>query len=583
MSTTRKEKKSLHLAQGLRRLSRRLASMIDYDRILEQFCSGLEGLLHTRRILILKTSATGKKFSVIHACRFTEPVAPESTLLDLPALHALYRANKTIFFKSESVSVGSFEGFDRIDFHPDLVLKLTRRNRCVGFVLLEQLNPDRNLAHLQKAFNELGERTGTALRHAGLLQLYQRSAREKELLLELGRKISSILHLDELLESIIDELSKVVQYDKAAIFLLSDRNRKISRLARRGPSPLFDESEFIKKGEGLAGWVLKVQRPVIVRDVHKDPRYFPLYLDSKSEMDVPIIHKKKILGVFNLESNTRNAFSRSDLHLVQVLASHAAVAIENARLYEEFTEKREIEKELRTAKRFQKALLPRSMPRVPGYDFAAINIPSRTIGGDLFDFISFSDGRIGVAIGDVSGKGTPGAILMATLFSMYRGLVRMGMPIDHMMFDLNNQIKKRISSSSFITFFYGELFPHTGEFIYCNAGHCAPSLLRLNGQVEKLEMGGTVLGFIENTGYEIGKTQIHQGDLLVLYTDGLTETMDYSEEIYGEERLDALLKQNINEKPSRLLRLLFKSIQMYSQMKKPQDDFTTVIVKRLIQ
>jgi len=235
---------------------------------------------------------------------------------------------------------------------------------------------------------------------------------------------------------------------------------------------------------------------------------------------------------------------------------------------------------LRTARRFQRALLPRTLPQVSGYDFAAINVPSQTVGGDLYDFIQFSDGRIGISIGDVAGKGTPGAIIMAMLYSTYRGLVRQKMPMDKMMHDLNNLLKKRISPSSFVTFFYGELNPASGEFVYCNAGHCGPFLLRSDGRVEKLTEGGLVLGFLADMTYEVGRTQLQAGDLLLLYTDGVTEAMPLGlNEIFDESRLLTLLRENRDASALVLLRHLYHKVKAYTGSPRLLDDLTAVAVK----
>ncbi len=467
-------------------------------------------------------------------------------------------------------------------FGCEVIIPLRYNRQIVGLLLLSKPGKITILNKpLIRALWVLGDRAGVSLKHTQMLMDLRRESVEKSVLLELGRKMNSILELDKLMDILLDSLQQVVHYDKIAIFLLGPNTEEIERVARRGPFPLFEEKEFLQKGAGLVAWAVEHKKSVIVKDVSNDTRYFPLYLDTRSEMDVPIIFQNKILGVFNLESNHLNNFTDRDRRLVQALAAQAAIAIENAWLYTQLKEKQEMEKELRTAQKFQRALLPRRMPDVDGYEFAAIHVPSRLIGGDIYDFIRFGDGRLGIAVGDVSGKGTPGAILMATLFSMYRGLVRLGMSVDQMMHDLNNTLKRRISVSSFITFFYGELTPKTGEFIYCNAGHCAPIVHRSTGDIAFLEKGGTVLGFVDDVEYQIGRTTIQPGDTILLFTDGVTEAMNHEEEIYGDDSLVEFLKRQVTFLPQIVLRDLFKTIQQFTGSKRPQDDFTAVIVKRL--
>ncbi|NLP11477.1 PP2C family protein-serine/threonine phosphatase, partial [bacterium] len=230
------------------------------------------------------------------------------------------------------------------------------------------------------------------------------------------------------------------------------------------------------------------------------------------------------------------------------------------------------------ARQLQRILLPRRWPVVDGYDFAALNIPSRAVGGDLYDCISLSSHRIGLTIGDVAGKGIPGALLMATLYSTYRSMVRLPVPVNEMIFELNNVLKDRISNQSYITFFYGVLSTETDELFYCNAGHCHPILLHADGRWEPLEAGGTVLGFVHNAPYELGRIQLQPGDLIFLYTDGITEAMDPQGEFFGEERLLANLREWRRLPVRGILRNAFRTIKSFTKDVRLQDDFTAMAV-----
>lgn len=465
-------------------------------------------------------------------------------------------------------------------FKLNLIIKLRVLGMVWGALLLESplaAHPQRK--KLDSILAQTGEIVGVTLRHARLLYTFRRAALEKDLLLEISRSINSTLQLDQLLENVLDSLRKVVPYDKGSVFVLDPRSKTIARAARRGPAPLIDEVNFVKKSEGLCTWVLNNGKPVVVHDVSKDRRYFPMYLDTQSELDVPIVHRDKVLGIINLESNRKGAFAKKDRLLVQAFSGQAAVAIENAWLYKELIDKRELEKELKVAKRLQRALLPRRWPEVSDYEFSALNIPSRTVGGDLYDFVQFSADRIGITIGDVAGKGTPGAILMATLYSTYRSLVRLPIPLDQMMSELNNILKSRIASHSFITFFYGVINTESQILTYVNAGHCPPLLIHADGQHEELHQGGTVLGFIQDTPYELGQVKLQQGDLLFLYTDGITEAQSPQEEFFGEERLIRSLYEMRGNSAGVILRKIFRAIKLFTGGVRPQDDFTAMAVK----
>ncbi len=577
--------KSRQVAE-IRKFIKKFSTFVKYKNAVSTLCQETLQLLRASGVVLLLETDSKEVMEVASTGGFvSDEKSPNLTIQD-PFWRLLNSSKQPVEIHKDSpfVSVLQQSPFIRsfgAHFSCRLIVRLTFNGKTIG-ALLYDIPPGSgiNFSRIRQVLAELGERAGVTLRHARLLRSLKRESQEKDLLLEIGRKINSTLNLDELLDLILDSLQQVVHYDKAAIFLTDHRTRIIGKIARRGPQNIPENMLILKVLEGLCAWVLNYLEPVVVEDVSQEPRYYALYKDTKSEMDIPIISRDNILGVFSLESNTIGAFSRRDRRLVQALAGQAAIAIENARLLHEMLEKRELERDLRIARRFQRALLPRTLPQVAGYDFAAINVPSRTVGGDLYDFIQFSDGRIGISIGDVSGKGTPGAIIMAMLYSTYRGLVRKKMPMDKMMHDLNNLLKKRISPSSFITFFYGELNPATGDFVYSNAGHCAPFLLRADGRVDKLSEGGLVLGFLSDQRYEVGKTQLQMGDSLLLFTDGVTEAMPPGKnEIFDESRLLSLLHENKDASSLVLLRRIYHKIKAYTGSSRLQDDLTAVAVK----
>gem|GEM_PF-464897 len=570
----------------IRRFIKEFSTFVKYRNAVSTLCKETMRLFKASGVVLLLETDSKEVMEVASICGFESAAKLPNLTGDDPLWNLLHSSKQPVEIRNDSpfVSILQESTFMRSigpQFSCRLIVRLTFNGKTIGALLYSlPASSVVNFSTVRPVLAELGERAGVTLRHARLLRNLKRESQEKDLLLDIGRKINSTLNLDELLNLILDSLQQVVHYDKAAISLVDHRTKIIGKIARRGPQNIPENMLILKVLEGLCAWVLNHQKPVVVEDVSQETRYYALYNDTKSEMDVPIISRDNILGVFSLESNMIGAFSRRDRRLVQALAGQAAIAIENARLLQEMLEKQELERDLKIARRFQRALLPRTLPRVSGYDFAAINVPSKTVGGDLYDFIQFSDGKIGIAIGDVAGKGTPGAIIMAMLYSTYRGLVRQKMPMDRMMHDLNNLLKKRISPSSFITFFYGELNPSTGEFVYSNAGHCVPFLLRADGRVERLTEGGLVLGFLSDMKYEVGRTQLQMGDLLLLFTDGVTEAMPAGKnEIFDESRLLTLLHENRDASSLVLLRRIYHKVKAYTGSSRPQDDLTAVVVK----
>lgn len=561
------------------------ATLLRYPQAVQYLLSSLPAWLSATKAILLITRENEHVPSLerVHGFR---PLTTSATLGRQDPLLALLQSAKAVVAlpgsSTRSQPTASSELIKRIDpsFGLTYIIKLRVLGKVWGALLLESplaAHPQRK--KLEALLAQTGEIVGVTLRHARLLYTVRRAALEKDLLLDISRSINSTLQLDQLLENVLDSLRQVVPYDKGSVFVLDPRSKSIARAARRGPVPLIDEVNFVKKSEGLCTWVLNNGKPVVVHDVSKDRRYFPMYLDTQSELDVPIVHRDKVLGIINLESNRKGAFGKNDRLLVQAFSGQAAVAIENAWLYKELMEKKEMERELKIAKRLQRALLPRRWPKVGDYDFSALNIPSRTVGGDLYDFVQLSAERIGITIGDVAGKGTPGAILMATLYSTYRSLLRLPIPVNQMVHELNNTLKSRIASHSFITFFYGIIHTESETLTYCNAGHCPPLLIHSDGRYEELHDGGTVLGFIHDTPYELGQVKLQQGDLLFLYTDGITEAQSPQEEFYGETRLIESLRDIRENSAGTILRKIFRSVKHFTGGVRPQDDFTALAIK----
>lgn len=554
-----------------------------YPRALRQFLFFLRQWLNAEKLVLLIVRDPEKNMSLerVLGCRSHPPmgILPKSdSLAGILASHH----NPIFIARNDQVAIQLKKSayLKKLcpEFSATLLLPLPILGQNWGVCLLQSNEMPAYTKGFAAQLSLLTETVAIALRHSRLLYTLQRTSLEKDLLLEISRTINSTLNIDELLEMILDNLQQVVPYDKGSIFLLDPPGKRFARVARRGPKPLIDEMNFIRKTEGLCTWALQHRKPVLVADVSRDDRYFPMYLDTQSELDVPILHRDKVLGVFNLESNQKSAFTRKDRQMVQAFAGQTAVAIDNAWLYTELVEKKEMERELKIARQLQRALLPRRLPSAPGYQFAALNIPSRKVGGDLYDFIQFSPTRIGFAIGDVAGKGTPSALLMATLYSTYRGMVRLPMPVNQLIFELNNTLKDRMSDYTFITFFYGLLSTDTDELIYCNAGHCHPIVVHQDGRADYLDVGGTVLGFVQDTPYALGRYQLTPGDLLFLYTDGITEAMNPQEEFYGEKRVLDSLREMYNLPVKSILSKVFRTIKSYTNDHRLQDDFTAVAI-----
>ncbi len=410
-------------------------------------------------------------------------------------------------------------------------------------------------------------------------RMQKREALERDILLKVARKISSSLRLETVLNSIIDSLRQVVPYDSAALFLINHSSGEIDFEIARGYSAQARKKLHLKIGQGVSGWVAKTGRSLIVRDVTREPRYVCVDPKTRSELAVPIRAGRKIIGVFNLESHRCDVYTPRRKKLLEAFAASAAVAIQNARLYRLSLEKRELEKELTIAMKIQQTLLPRSLPSTRCLKLTAFNQPSKRVGGDLYDAFRTGDGRIAIAVGDVSGKGVPGAILMATLHAIYRTEIRRDFSPRRLITRINKQFRENIEVGNFATFFHGVVDVAKHRVTYCNAGHNPAILLRADGSRELLHSTGLILGLMADAVYEEKSVSFAPGDLLLAYSDGIVEAENSREELFGLDRLTEVVAKTRQEKVHVIKREILAALKQFGHKLAAQDDITFMILK----
>ncbi len=294
----------------------------------------------------------------------------------------------------------------------------------------------------------------------------------------------------------------------------------------------------------------------------------------------PLLRGEEFIGFFGLGEKLRGfRYTYDEITLLGFLSNQLAVALVNSQLYEEALEKRKLEDEIALARHIQNSLLPSSPPRLPGMEIAVETRPCRQVGGDYFDFLTTKKGDLGIAIGDISGKGMPAALLMSSLQASLRAEVENGHPIQDSMRLVNSLLFKSTSPEKFVTLFYGELNPHQRTLAYCNAGHNYPLLVHPTGRVDRLEKGGTILGAFPDVQYEVGKAQLSRGDLLILYTDGVTEALNQREEEYGEERLLSSVVDHRGLSPREIKEKIINGVERFSSPAPLYDDLTIMVLK----
>lgn len=405
------------------------------------------------------------------------------------------------------------------------------------------------------------------------------------LLLDITKTISRSLDLDEVLNLVMDTLGSLIPYDAAGIYLIEfGAEEKSPYIFKskviRGYQISFDLIEpRLKIGEGFLGTVAQTGKPIISHDVSKDERYFAARELTKSEMLCPIISNEHVIGVFDLESDSLDAYSEDDLEVMQLLTSQVAIIIEKVRLHEEVVEKKRIQAQLEIARSVQLELLPENDPVVPNFDISAYVFPTEEVSGDYYDWVKVFDDQVGIVVADAVGKGIPAALLMSFLRACLRSCVQIGYA-PHIAFSkVSNLLRDSIEDNQFITAIYGLLDSTNKTFVFSNAGHNPPLLIQPDGEYRFVEYGDMPLGMFDDIHYHQHFIRFVPGMVMVIYTDGITEAANPNGEEYGNERFAARVLDGIDMPAKKMIDHIRKGVADFTERKFLDDDGTLFIVK----
>jgi sigma-B regulation protein RsbU (phosphoserine phosphatase) len=461
----------------------------------------------------------------------------------------------------------------------ELAVPLIVKNRLIGVLNIEAVQPNYFTDDHKRLLTLIASRMAVGIENARLYTRTTRQARTLQLLNEIARELTSILNLDELLKHIAELLARLIDYQMFSILLLDASGEKLQhRFSLR-----FGENVQLKDerpiGEGVVGYAAKHKEVVRVPDVSKDPRYIPLNPETRSEMAVPLIYKGKVTGILDLEHTRRGFFTEDHKRTVTTLAAQVAIALENARLYEEVArQERRLERDLTLARELQNRLLPQSSPKLANLEIAAKFAPARTIGGDLYDFLSYSLSRSGIVIGDVSGKGAPAAIYAA----LVSGILRSHAPIEpspaEMLRAVNFSLGERRVEAQFVSLIYAVWDDSSRTLQVANSGLPRPIYCR-GGKTEIVDATGLPLGLFDDADYDEFTFQAKPGDLFVFFSDGILDARNRSGELFGRQRVEQVVSSCLNSSADNVVNSLFKAVAEYAAGVEMFDDQTVVAVK----
>ena len=413
------------------------------------------------------------------------------------------------------------------------------------------------------------------------------------MLLDITKTISRSLDLDEVLNLVMDTLDSLIPYDAAGIYLVKcsaplaewegdlDETCVFHTQAVRGYDIDDLQELHLKMGEGLIGHVAVTGKPYVSHDVGQDHRYINARPRTQSEMVAPIISNEEVIGVFDLESDELDAYTNDDLEVLMLLASQVAIIIEKVMLHEQLIEKQRLQTQLEVARQVQLQLLPGRDPQIEGYDISAYNFPTEEVSGDYYDWVRVYDDQIGIVIADVSGKGVPAALLMAFLRASLRAATHIGYAPHISMSKVNYLLWESIERNQFVTAFHGILDATNRTLSYSNAGHSPALLMKADGTWRFEERGGVPLGMFRDSRYYEYFETIEPGEVLVLYTDGVTEAMNAAGEEYGRERLIAAVRECRDQPARDMIDFMHRDLIAWTEGHGITDDVTFFIVKAL--
>ena len=465
----------------------------------------------------------------------------------------------------------------------ELAVPLITKNRVIGVIDLEAQQPGYFTERHRQVLTVVASRMAAAIENA---QLYTRTTKQARILLtlnEISRELTSILNVDELLSRIAELLRRLIDYQMFSILLLDSSGEKLeTRFSLR-----FEENTHLKGdvalGRGVIGYAAQMKEAVLVPDVSKDERYIEANPETKSELAVPLIYKDKVIGVLDLEHTRRGYFTDDHRRTVMTLAAQVAIALENARLYEEVArQERRLERDLALARELQMRLLPQTPPKMGHLDLAAKFVPARAIGGDLYDFIPYSLSRLGIVIGDVSGKGAPAAIYAA----LVSGILRSHAPVEpgpaEMLTAVNMSLAERRIEAQFVSLIYALWDDSQQTLTVANSGLPRPiysHATKQGSRTEIIEATGLPLGLFDEADYDEYSFRMKSGDMFVFFSDGILDASNKAGELFGRARVDKVVASCAGQTASCVVDSIFKAVAEHSAGVGAFDDQTVVAIR----
>ena len=461
----------------------------------------------------------------------------------------------------------------------ELAIPLISKGRVVGVLDIE--SPEIGYFHDEhvRLLNLLASQIAIAIENAKVYESERMNRELFSLLYDISLEVSSTLELDEVVHKIAAAVKSTINYHIFSIFLLDERHGVLT--------PKFiirsNEREFrklaIPLGTGLVGTSAKNKQPLRIGDVTQDERYLPVHPETRSELVIPLISKGRVVGVIDLESTDAHYFTEYHQRFLMTLASRVASSLVNAELYARVYEnERRMDREMKIAREIQLQLMPDETPSIPPLSMSVLFKPVAHLGGDLYDWVQFDDGRLAVVIGDVAGKGAPAALYGALSSGIIRTRAGRKYPPAQMLELVNKTLYERPIEGQYVALTYSIYDPKDRRITLANSGLPYPLLVR-DGKPKFLDVGGIPLGLFPESKYQEMELSLQSGDVLVLCSDGVMESRNDAGEDFGLRRLSDAVAANHERSPEEIVKAINSSLEDYVGRVTPQDDRTMIVIK----
>src|SRR5947207_1660421 len=439
----------------------------------------------------------------------------------------------------------------------ELAVPLIIKNRVIGVIDIESPQPHHFTEEHKHLLTLIASRMAVGIENARLYTRITRQAKTLLLLNEIARELTSILNLDELLKRVSELLSRLIDFQMFSILLLDPAGETLQhRFSLRFQENIHLKND-IPSGKGIVGAAAEQKQAILVRDVKKDPRYIETNPETRSELAVPLIYKDNVIGVLDLEHTKRGFFTDDHLRTTTTLAAQIAIAIENARLYEQIArQERRLERNLAMARELQFRLLPQARPKMNNLEIAAKFSPARAIGGDLYDFLSYSNSRTAIAIGDISGKGAPAAIYAALVSGILRSHAPMEPAPAEMLAAVNYSLAERRIDGQFVSLIYAVWDDANLTLQVSNSGLPRPVYCH-KGKTQLIEATGLPLGLFDDAEYDEFTFQAEPDDVFVFFSDGILDATNKAGDLFGRTRLENIIAECAESSAESMVKSIF--------------------------